>query len=119
MDVAVCGHAFHHNPRVWGDDHDVFDPSRWDDDATAARARYMMHFGLGSRQCIGKTLALSNIYKLAATLLREFEFEMANAEERQVAARGGFRGKLPEMFSVGVSDLKGPLMVTAKVRNAG
>ncbi|CRK36878.1 hypothetical protein BN1708_007223 [Verticillium longisporum] len=119
MDVAVCSHAFHHNPRVWGDDHDVFDPSRWDDDATAARARYLMHFGFGSRQCIGKTLALSNIYKLAATLLREFEFEMANAEERQVAARGGFRGKLPEMISVGVSDLKGPLMVTAKVRNAG
>ncbi|KAG7125195.1 Cytochrome monooxygenase like protein [Verticillium longisporum] len=114
MVVAVCNHAFHHNPRVWGDDHDVFDPSRWDDDATAARARYLMHFGLGTRQCIGKTLALSNVYKLAATLLREFEFGIANAEERQVAARGGFRGKLPEMISVGVSDLKGPLMVTAK-----
>ncbi|RNJ56533.1 hypothetical protein D7B24_007138 [Verticillium nonalfalfae] len=114
MVVAVCNHAFHHNPRVWGDDHDVFDPSRWDDDATATRARYLMHFGLGSRQCIGKTLALSNVYKLAATLLREFEFEIANAEERQAAARGGFRGKLPEMISVGVSDLKGPLMVTAK-----
>ncbi|KAM0414643.1 hypothetical protein ACHAPT_013514 [Fusarium lateritium] len=116
MSVAVCNHAFHHNPRVWGDDHNNFDPLRWDGRETADRARYLMHFGLGGRQCLGKTVAQTNIYKLASTLLREFDFQIADPAERDEVARGGFRGKLPDMISVGVSDLKGPLMVTAKVR---
>ncbi|KAF7671296.1 cytochrome p450 [Alternaria burnsii] len=73
--IAVCNHAFHHNPAVWGDDHAIFDPDRWDQPETVARGRYLMHFGLGGRQCIGKTLAQTNIYKLTSTLLREFAFE--------------------------------------------
>lgn len=116
MSIAVCNHAFHHNPRVWGDEHNIFDPSRWDVRETADRARYLMHFGLGSRQCLGKTVAQTNIYKLTSTLLHEFDFQIADPAERDEAASGGFRGRLPEMISVGVSDLKGPLMVTAKVR---
>lgn len=75
-----------------------------------------MHFGLGPRQCIGKTVAMTNIYKLSSTLLREFSFELADAEERQAVDRGEFVGKLPKMYSVGISDLDGPLMVTARVR---
>lgn len=118
MSVAVCNHAFHHNPRVWGDKHNVFDPSRWEDRATADRARCLMHFGLGGRQCLGKTLAQTNIYKLTSTLLREFDFQIVDPEEREEAARGGFVGRLPEMISVGVSDLKGPLMVIATARPA-
>ena len=116
MSVAVCNHAFHHNPRVWGSDHNVFDPSRWNDRETANRARYLMHFGLGGRQCLGKTLAQTNIYKLTSTLLSEFDFQIANPVERDQVARGEFRGRLPEMISVGVSDLEGPLMVKASVR---
>ncbi|KAE9579215.1 Cytochrome P450 monooxygenase gsfF [Colletotrichum fructicola] len=114
--VAVCNHAFHHNPRIWGDDHDVFDPSRWDQEEIADRARYLMHFGLGSRQCIGKALAQTNIYKLASTLLHEFYFQLADSQELEEVSKGRFLGRLPEMMSVGVSDLKGPLMVTAKTR---
>ncbi|GJD03524.1 isotrichodermin C-15 hydroxylase [Colletotrichum higginsianum] len=116
--VAVCNHSFHHNPRVWGDDHDVFDPARWDQPETAARGRFLMHFGLGARQCLGKTLAQSNIYKLASTLLRDFDFRLADPVEEGQVARGQFRGKLPQMISVGVSDLKGPLMVIARPRTA-
>ncbi|KZL68515.1 benzoate 4-monooxygenase cytochrome [Colletotrichum incanum] len=114
--VAVCNYSFHHNPRVWGNNHDVFDPSRWDQPDTAARARYLMHFGLGGRQCLGKTLAQSNIYKLTSTLLREFDFQLADSSERQAISRGEYHGRLPEMISVGVSDLAGPLMVFAQAR---
>ncbi|KAF9877214.1 cytochrome p450 monooxygenase [Colletotrichum karsti] len=114
--VAVCNHAFHHNPRVWGDDHGNFDPSRWENEETAERARYLMHFGLGGRQCIGKALAQTNIYKLASTLLGEFDFQLADAQERDEVKKGSFTGKLPPMAAVGGSDLDGPLMVTASTR---
>lgn len=77
-----------------------------------------MHFGLGGRQCIGKTVAQTNIYKVASTLLREFEIFLADADEREAVSRGEFRGVLPPMISVGISDLEGPLMVKVKRRNA-
>ncbi|KAK9451825.1 cytochrome P450 [Limtongia smithiae] len=114
--VAVCNHAFHHNPDVWGPDHNSFDPGRWDDPETASKARLLMHFGLGGRQCIGKTVAQANIYKLASTLLRLYDFQLADSEERMAINRGEFQGKIPRMISVGISDLEGPLMVTAKRR---
>ncbi|KAL4795355.1 cytochrome P450 [Aspergillus venezuelensis] len=114
--LAVCNHAFHHNPSVWGSDHNTFDPNRWDDPSVNAKARLLMHFGLGGRQCIGKTVATTNIYKLFSTLLREFSFELADEEERRDVELGMYRGKLPDMVSVGISDLEGPLLVRARVR---
>ncbi|KAJ5387707.1 hypothetical protein N7509_010248 [Penicillium cosmopolitanum] len=115
--VAVCNHAFHHNPEVWGEDHNVFDPSRWDIPEVASKARLLMHFGLGGRQCIGKTVAMSNIYKLMSTLLKEFQFELVDGKEKAKVGRGGFQGEIPEMISVGISDLASPLMVKARKRN--
>jgi cytochrome P450 len=114
--VAVCNHSWHHNPTTWGADHNTFDPSRWEDPATAERAKYLMHFGLGGRQCIGKTIATTNIYKLLSTLLREFEFELPDEQERAAVGRGLFKGQIPRLVSVGVSELEAPLMVKARVR---
>ena len=84
----------------------TFDPSRWDDADTNARARYLMHFGLGGRQCIGKTVAQTNIYKLSSTLLREYAWELADPAETAAVLRGEFKGTLPSMVSVGTSDLR-------------
>ena len=76
-----------------------------------------MHFGLGGRQCIGKTIAMTNIYKLMSTLLSEFHFELADEEERTQAQANFFYGKIPDMISVGISDLTAPLMVRAEKRS--
>ncbi|KAJ5785080.1 uncharacterized protein N7503_010292 [Penicillium pulvis] len=115
--IAVCNHAFHHNPTVWGLDHNCFDPSRWDEPEVEGKSKLLMHFGLGGRQCIGKTVATTNIYKLMSTLLSEFEFELADDLERKQALVNGFHGKMPELISVGISDLAAPLMVRARKRN--
>ncbi|GAM33540.1 benzoate 4-monooxygenase cytochrome P450 [Talaromyces pinophilus] len=114
--LTVCNHAFHHNPVVWGEVHNIFNPTRWDEPSITAKSRLLMHFGLGGRQCIGKTVATANIYKLLSTLLREFQFVLASEQERAGVANGLYKGKIPEMFSVGISDLKGPLLVRARNR---
>lgn len=106
----------HHNPAIFGDAHNVYDPHRWDDPATNSKSRLLMHFGLGGRQCLGKTLATTNVTKLTATLLKEFDFELADDEERKAATRGAYRGVLPDLISVSVSDLAGSLMVRARRR---
>lgn len=77
-----------------------------------------MHFGLGGRQCLGKTIAQTNIYKLSSTLLREYDFQLADPVEVEHVQRGEYEGKLPQMVSVGISDLKEPLMVKARKRSA-
>jgi hypothetical protein len=80
-----------------------------------------MHFGLGGRQCIGKTLAQTNIYKLTSTLLREFAFEYVRLGGKkavdQSEERGQSLGGLPDMVSVGISDLEQPLMVKVRRRS--
>lgn len=84
----------------------MFDPAGWDKPELNARARYLMHFGLGGRQCLGKTVAQTNLYKLSSTLLKEFTFELADLDERNKVDNGVFRGKLPEMINVGISELE-------------
>lgn len=70
-----------------------------------------MHFGLGGRQCIGKTIALTNIYKIMSTLLSEFTFELAEENNSKPV-----EGSLPELISVSISDLKHPLFIKAHTR---
>jgi hypothetical protein len=53
-----------------------------------------------------------------STLLREFEFELADEQARARAQEGHFHGKIPAMMSVGISDLADPLMVKAKHRTS-
>lgn len=76
-----------------------------------------MHFGLGGRQCIGKAVATTNIYKIMSTLLSEFSFGLADEDERKRAQAGFYHGKIPELISVGISDLAVPLNVRARKRN--
>ena len=114
--LAVCNYAFHHNADVWGQDHNVYNPARFDDKEMAERSKLLMHFGFGHRQCIGKNMATTNIYKVTSTLLRTFSFELADETERTAAAQGKLKGTLPEMVSVGFNDLNQPMMVRAKRR---
>lgn len=119
--IAICNHAFHHNPDVWGDDHDLFRPSRWAEPATNEKSRLLMHFGLGGRQCIGKTVATTNLYKLTSSLLQKFDFELidtgvsGHVDAEKVAGRQ--KHDVPAMISVGISDLAGPLMVKCRRRD--
>lgn len=85
----------------------------------ASKGRLLMHFGLGGRQCIGKTVAMTNIYKLMSTLLRQFEFELEEKEQQAKVQSDQFCGNVPEMISVGISDLASPLMVKARKRDEG
>ncbi|KAJ9299754.1 hypothetical protein DTO271G3_2638 [Paecilomyces variotii] len=79
------------NRDVFGPDAEVFRPDRWlqqvdETDANCeARRKWMnrsdLTFGAGSRVCIGKNLALLEIYKTVATFVLAFHMQLADPQQ--------------------------------------
>ncbi|KUI62394.1 Trichodiene oxygenase [Cytospora mali] len=71
--VGTWSYVQHHNPEIWGDDHDTFNPDRWlDPDRARFMTRYLLTFGKDHRHCIGKELASTTMYVCLANLIRRF-----------------------------------------------
>lgn len=99
--------CLHHNPDIWGTDHNEFVPERFlpsSERYDPAYASYLMHFGQGPRQCIGRNIALMSIWKISVTLLKRFEFTVVDKDDKL------------ELLNYGTSEKKGPLLVTVKRR---
>lgn len=89
--VGVNPYIAARNKSVWGEDVEEFRPERWLRDETQEtqeeyqdRLRAMQSadfsFGAGSRSCIGKHLALLQVYKVIATLVSRYDMELAHPE---------------------------------------
>lgn len=64
-EVAANPYITQRNPKLYGSDPDVFRPERWleDPDRAAVMDRHEFTFGYGSRMCLGKSLAIMELYK--------------------------------------------------------
>ncbi|KAL9601579.1 MAG: hypothetical protein Q9219_002413 [cf. Caloplaca sp. 3 TL-2023] len=83
--VSNDTYHMHHNETVFPDSH-TYDPSRWlnnpkGPDSTKQLSRYMVTFGRGTRMCLGMQLAYAEIFISLATLMRRFEWELADGVE--------------------------------------
>ncbi|KAI4115933.1 MAG: hypothetical protein LQ338_007787, partial [Usnochroma carphineum] len=74
--VGCSAWVIHHRQEVFGEDVDIYRPERWletNDEKRKQMEGTMLHFGMGSRTCIGKNISLLEIYKLVPSFLRRFE----------------------------------------------
>lgn len=76
--VGMNPAVVHFDKLVFGEDADVFRPSRWLGPDAATMDRHMLVFGSGSRTCIGKNISLAELHKLTPEVLRSFEVELAD-----------------------------------------
>lgn len=100
--------ALHHNRHVWGADHDRFDPDRFYPGTAAyngAYAGYLLHFGQGNRQCIGRNIAMMSIWKIVITLLKKYDFKAEDDDD------------VLELLHTGAADKKGPLLARVSRRD--
>ncbi|MBV9261396.1 MAG: cytochrome P450 [Pseudolabrys sp.] len=79
--IVIAPYVLHRH-RLWGDDADLFDPSRFLPGARATIDRYAyLPFGAGARGCIGSIFALQEATLAVAAITRDFELELADGHE--------------------------------------
>lgn len=107
VNVSMVSTTLHHNPKVWGPDHENYEPLRFLEGSPRYDPIYpglLLHFGQGHRQCIGRNVAMMSIWKILVTLLKRYEFELVDPDEVLV------------MRDTSVSDKVGPFNVRVKLR---
>ena len=63
--VSMNAAVVHYDTSVFGEDAATFNPERWMDASAAARMdKYMLHFGGGSRTCIGKNVCVLSLIRV-------------------------------------------------------
>ncbi|MCJ1357751.1 MAG: hypothetical protein MMC33_007747 [Icmadophila ericetorum] len=71
--VGMSSWMMHRDPSIFPSP-ESFDPDRWTNPATAGKLeKYLVAFGKGGRQCLGMTLAYSELYITLGTIFRHFE----------------------------------------------
>ena len=77
----------------------AFKPERW---LTGENRKFQMAFGKGSRKCLGIELAHAELYLVIATLIRRFNFELWETDERDVEFVHSYQVAMPNKRSKGV-----------------
>ncbi|KAL4963139.1 cytochrome P450 [Aspergillus stella-maris] len=103
--ICISNYVLHHNPSVFGSDHEIYDPTRWFDPVyNKEKGRHLIPFSVGHRMCIGRNLAMTNILKSVTTLLSLFDFKPIK-KRKSVAVR-----------SPGIGEMEGEFLVRVRLR---
>jgi cytochrome P450 len=94
--VSVSAWVIHYDPSIFGEDVDSFRPERWlaEDDIEAAQVREMerslLQFGVGAYTCIGRNIALMEIYRVVPALMRKFDITLTYPDREWRFLPGSF-----------------------------
>ncbi|RDA92498.1 hypothetical protein CP533_6475 [Ophiocordyceps camponoti-saundersi (nom. inval.)] len=68
----------HLSKENWGEDVKEFNPDRWFAPGIGAQEKHMIPFGAGYNSCPGQHLAKVAIFKMAATLVRDYDIRLVD-----------------------------------------
>lgn len=74
--VSCAAWIMHRHKETYGEDVETFRPSRWlkaEPDQLSAMNKTLLTFGAGPNTCIGKSIALLELYTVVPALLRAFQ----------------------------------------------
>jgi cytochrome P450 len=77
-------YGLHRDPKLWADP-EVFDPSRFEDEAVRNRhPSAHIPFGGGPRKCIGSNLAIMQMLLILAVFVRRYDFELTSTDPVEI-----------------------------------
>ena len=77
-------YGLHRDPELWPDP-EVFDPSRFEDEAVKNRhPSAHIPFGGGPRKCIGSNMAMLQMLLILAAFVRRYDFELVSADPVEI-----------------------------------
>ena len=94
----------HDDPTIFPDPRQ-FDPERWLGPGKEKREKYLFNFGKGQRMCVGKELALAEIYMALAMVVRRLGGKMRlfdTERERDVDVKHDFFVTIPSFETRGI-----------------
>ncbi|GFO14305.1 cytochrome p450 ii f2-like protein ii [Plakobranchus ocellatus] len=64
-----------HDPKIWGDDAETFNPERFlCDDGSVLQKEEFIPFSVGGRTCVGEALAKMELFLFLSSMFQRFEF---------------------------------------------
>ncbi|KAL5382175.1 hypothetical protein PMIN06_003836 [Paraphaeosphaeria minitans] len=82
-EIAANPYVIHRDKNIFGEDAFEFNPDRWLDgeERTRNMNKYIMSWGYGARQCLGKNVAQLITQKLCLEMFRRFDFQSRTPEK--------------------------------------
>ncbi|CAG8775193.1 7157_t:CDS:2 [Cetraspora pellucida] len=76
--LTIPVYAIQHDPSIWGDDAEHFNPFRWLNPEIKSKIANcnFMPFGAGPRSCLGMKMAHLEFKAILAVIIRNFEFKL-------------------------------------------
>ena len=94
--LSVPSYTLHHDPTIWGDDVEVFNPDRWLPGSLTQRQKMAFNpFSHGPRACVGQNVAMMELELIVGTLFRRYDFVL---EQGVLECTEGFTKKPVECW---------------------
>ncbi|RIB08315.1 cytochrome P450 [Gigaspora rosea] len=88
--LVIPVYAIHHDPLIWGEDVEDFNPSRWLDPEIKSKilTSTFLPFGAGPKNCMGLKIAQLEFKSILSILIRNLEFRLVEGFTFKVKSIG-------------------------------